>query len=263
MCMRWVGLAHFPLGQIQGLIARGQGSAAGSEKCLSAKFIWGPFILSSGVFVSILLLLPYCHTCIGHARVTGWGRTSAVYSLQAWIRGGVEWWCRGGFRSKQCLMEQRKGSHSPRITAATVKRTKAFRVKNPFTSLLVMFSTLFLANRDRVWIADRIWWRPLWFLCAFSPLLWTIAASGIQICYKLETFKPAPLRWCWMKAVAPLPLCHNSPLDRRREEHSVRVSIGYLGRKTSVEVSQMIKICNFTSCKLCIVAWLGTASQKL
>lgn len=179
MCMRWVGLAHFPLGQIQGLIARGQGSAAGSEKCLSAKFIWGPFILSSGVFVSILLLLPYCHTCIGHARVTGWGRTSAVYSLQAWIRGGVEWWCRGGFRSKQCLMEQRKGSHSPRITAATVKRTKAFRVKNPFTSLLVMFSTLFLANRDRVWIADRIWWRPLWFLCAFSPLLWTIAASGI------------------------------------------------------------------------------------
>lgn len=48
--------AHFLLGKIQRLMATGQGSAAGSDKGLSAKFTWGPSILSSGTLVSILQL---------------------------------------------------------------------------------------------------------------------------------------------------------------------------------------------------------------
>lgn len=61
------------------------------------------------------------------------------------------------------------------MTAATVRSTKAFLMKNPLTSSFEMFSTLFMASSDRDWILARIWLRPLRVLCGFSPLLWVMA----------------------------------------------------------------------------------------
>lgn len=48
-------------------------------------------------------------------------------------------------------------SHLPMTTAEMVRSTKAFLMKNPFTSSFVMFSTLLMANCDRDWILSLIW----------------------------------------------------------------------------------------------------------
>lgn len=56
-----MGLTRFLLSKIQRLMATSQGSATGSDKGRSAKFIRVPSILSSVEFVSILFLLPSCY----------------------------------------------------------------------------------------------------------------------------------------------------------------------------------------------------------
>ena len=63
----------------------------------------------------------------------------------------------------------------PIMTAAMVRSTKAFLMKNPLTSSFEMFFALFMASSDRDWILARIWLRPLRVLCGFSPLLWVMA----------------------------------------------------------------------------------------
>lgn len=45
----------------------------------------------------------------------------------------------------------------PMTTAEMVRSTKAFLMKNPFTSSFVMFSTLLMANCDCDWILSLIW----------------------------------------------------------------------------------------------------------
>ena len=66
MCRRCVGQARFPLSKTQRLMATGQRSATGSDLGQSLKFIWVSFVLSSGDFVSILLLLPSSSRGAGH-----------------------------------------------------------------------------------------------------------------------------------------------------------------------------------------------------
>ncbi len=141
------------------------------------------------------------------------------------------------------LNYQKKSSHLPIMTAATVKITKAFLMKNPFTSSLVMFSTLFLASSDRDWIPARIWWRPLRLLCGFSPLLWVIIAPGNlqNLLWKCAgTWCPFSCGGNTVKMmirllpVALLPLCHTfvTPLVTsvliESEGHIVRVCARYL-----------------------------------
>lgn len=71
----------------------------------------------------------------------------------------------------------KKGSvHMPRTTAAMVNSTKAFFLKNVFTSSLVMSSTFFLAFRERSWMSSRIRCTRLRER-GFSPLLLVMATA--------------------------------------------------------------------------------------
>lgn len=90
MCSWCVGLAHFPLSQIQRLMATGQRSATGSDKGQSAKFIWVP-----SVFSSILFPLPACYRGVGHTRLMdywGWTRKSVAFFFTNLNRGRGMWW---------------------------------------------------------------------------------------------------------------------------------------------------------------------------
>lgn len=94
--------------------------------------------------------------------------------------------------------------HLPMTTAEMVRSTKAFLMKNPFTSSFVMFSTLLMANCDRDWILSLIWWSPFRLLCWFSPLLWVIFRLFFLI-KKMQGRRPdvqgPKQRRCWFSSL--------------------------------------------------------------
>lgn len=156
LCRRWVGLTHFLQSKIQRLMAAGQGFATGSDIGQSAKFICVPSFTPDWWIVGVMQKI----WCLQPRRGEGWVCSVSV--------------------SEQCFKwRKKKFSHLPIMTAAMVKSTKEFLMKNPFTSSFEMFSNLFMADSDRVWILARIWWSPVRVLCGLSLLLWVIAAAGI------------------------------------------------------------------------------------
>lgn len=155
LCRRWVGRIHFLPSEIQRLMATSQGSAA-----------WGQISatpLSSSLFT-------YSQRTNG---LLGWCRKSGAFY---W---GVDFLVMESGREVNMIQfpagfKENTFCHLPMTTAEMVRSTKAFLMKNPFTSSFVMFSTLLMANCDRDWILSLIWWSPFRLLCWFSPLLWVI-----------------------------------------------------------------------------------------
>lgn len=117
---------------------------------------------------------------------------SPLFTPDQWIIGG-DWENQRPFKVPKMVVTEPGGgcsdsvtatedhlSHLPMTTAVMVKSTKAFLMKNPFTSSLEMFCTLFLASCDRNRSLSLMWWSPLRLCCGFSPLLWVIFRPFLQ-----------------------------------------------------------------------------------